>query len=520
MKKTLACFFSSRRFTSPRQEERKSDQTSTFDIFFFRNPKKTLSLPPPMPAKKPRKFYAVAAGRATGVFRAWDECQRSVSGFSGASFKAFTTSEEAEAFTTRGRGGSNADGAASSKPSSSPKRARASSIAAAVGGRADDGDAPVDAATGAPSKRAREEEKVEKEGAKGTDAIAPTTAKTAKTSTPSSSSSCTFKQLADPQSLYALFFDGAARGNHVQGRGAVGGAGAVLYRVDGGDDGSGGDGTDDLAAAGSSSSSLSEVGRLCVPLGNATNNAAEWAALELGLAASAATGVRRLRALGDSKLVINQLTGEWRAKAPALAAARRRAAALVSGSFADFEARHVFREANGVADALSNEALDAGGWEGWKTPEGELHAWRKLELRGGGGGDEGEEEEEGKDNDGDGDAPVSSSSPPPPPPPASRRGGAAASGKKRFDWSARALFFGGSGSGSSGCSRRRGGPLFLGAAAATTPLALLQRPPHYQQLRAFAPPPQRRMMLPAAPPAAAAASSMRLILRAARMAFL
>ena len=43
-----------------------------------------------MPAKPTAKFYAVAAGRATGVFRSWDECRRSVNGFSGASFKAFT----------------------------------------------------------------------------------------------------------------------------------------------------------------------------------------------------------------------------------------------------------------------------------------------------------------------------------------------------------------------------------------------------------------------------------------------
>mgnify|MGYP002630251289 CR=1 FL=1 len=469
-----------------------------------------------MPAKPSRsKFYAVAHGRATGVFRSWDECQRQVSGFSGASFKAFTTSEEAEAFVGRARGA--VDGVAPITKQPSSKRARSSVDAVASGGAGDDRDLPADAA-GASSKK-KQKPKEEENAAKGIEAIEKNSSSKSITT---SSTSSTFKQLADPQSLYALFFDGAARGNHVQGRGAVGGAGAVLYRVSEEEEG---DETEEDGIF-SNSSKLSEVGRLCVPLGNATNNAAEWAALELGLAASAATGVRRLRALGDSKLVINQLTGEWKTKEPALAAARRRACALASTSFTEFEARHVYREANGVADALSNEALDAGGWEGWKTPEGEVHAWRKLELRGGGGGGGGGGEEDeregggnGDDDDDDGGVPAASSSPPPPPPPSSRRGGSSGGASKRFDWSARALPFGGNSSGVSG-SRRRG-PLLPGATAMSLPPPpppplLLPRPQplqqQQQQLRAFASPYQRRMM-PTAP-------SMRLILRAARMVFL
>ena len=264
-----------------------------------------------MPAK-PQKFYAVAAGRATGVFRSWDECQRSVHGFSGASFKAFTTSEEAEAFVVS-RGG-DAAASTSMKPlsssSSSSKRARTSIAAAAAAGGAaaggDSSDAPTEAAS-SKKKKPREEKKKKKEQANGTEATVTTTTATETTSTdpsstPAAPSTSSFKQLADPRSLYALFFDGAARGNHVQGRGAVGGAGAVLYRVEEETEeestkkkGSGG-GTDADDTFSSDSSRLSEVGRLCVPLGTATNNAAEWAALELGLRASAATGVRRLRA--------------------------------------------------------------------------------------------------------------------------------------------------------------------------------------------------------------------------------
>ena len=43
-------------------------------------------------------FYAVANGRALGVFTNWTDCKHSVQGFSGAIFKKFDTKIEAEAF--------------------------------------------------------------------------------------------------------------------------------------------------------------------------------------------------------------------------------------------------------------------------------------------------------------------------------------------------------------------------------------------------------------------------------------
>lgn len=45
-----------------------------------------------------KKYYAVRAGRKTGVFETWDECKAQVTGFSGASYKGFPTRQEAEAF--------------------------------------------------------------------------------------------------------------------------------------------------------------------------------------------------------------------------------------------------------------------------------------------------------------------------------------------------------------------------------------------------------------------------------------
>lgn len=46
-----------------------------------------------------KKYYAVRKGRKTGVFLTWAECQKQVTGFSGAEFKSFPTMEEAQAFS-------------------------------------------------------------------------------------------------------------------------------------------------------------------------------------------------------------------------------------------------------------------------------------------------------------------------------------------------------------------------------------------------------------------------------------
>jgi len=44
------------------------------------------------------KFYAVAKGRTTGIFRSWRECEPSIAGFSNCCFKSFPTRPEAEDF--------------------------------------------------------------------------------------------------------------------------------------------------------------------------------------------------------------------------------------------------------------------------------------------------------------------------------------------------------------------------------------------------------------------------------------
>ena len=45
-----------------------------------------------------KKIYAVRKGRKTGLFSTWAECQKQVTGYSGAEYKSFTGRDEAEAF--------------------------------------------------------------------------------------------------------------------------------------------------------------------------------------------------------------------------------------------------------------------------------------------------------------------------------------------------------------------------------------------------------------------------------------
>lgn len=63
----------------------------------------------------PSKYYAVRAGRQTGIYRSWDVAKKQVSGFSGAQYKSFSTEAEAQAFM----GGQTANKAPQSKPNQS-----------------------------------------------------------------------------------------------------------------------------------------------------------------------------------------------------------------------------------------------------------------------------------------------------------------------------------------------------------------------------------------------------------------
>ncbi len=45
-----------------------------------------------------KKYYAVKKGLVPGIYLSWEECEKNVKGFPGASFRGFATEEEAQAF--------------------------------------------------------------------------------------------------------------------------------------------------------------------------------------------------------------------------------------------------------------------------------------------------------------------------------------------------------------------------------------------------------------------------------------
>lgn len=88
-----------------------------------------------------------------------------------------------------------------------------------------------------------------------------------------------------------------------------------------------------------------------------TNNDAEYEGLLLALRLARQMGVKRLKIRSDSKLVVEQVLGNWKVKEeslrPYVIAARSLAA-----EFESCEIKHVPREENVVADALVTALLD------------------------------------------------------------------------------------------------------------------------------------------------------------------
>ena len=205
-----------------------------------------------MPPSK-NSFYAVRVGRTPGIYTTWAAAKDQVHRFPSAVFKGFASRAEAAAFVG---GGASSRGPlprqASSRPA--PPWEEEDRPEGGPGDEAGPSQPPP------PAKKARRAPPTTKPAAAGGDGGA---------DAPPPSS-----PLLDPAATYRLEFDGASRGNHVAGGGGSGGCGAVLYLE---------------AAAGAppapdaASASLKEVGRLCVAVGAATNNVAEWAALEMGL---------------------------------------------------------------------------------------------------------------------------------------------------------------------------------------------------------------------------------------------
>lgn len=91
-------------------------------------------------------------------------------------------------------------------------------------------------------------------------------------------------------------------------------------------------------------------------LGEKTNNEAEYMALIMLLKAAKERGVRSLRVFGDSKLVVSQVSRQWKINLPHLRLLAGEAWELADGM--DISYSWIPREENRRADMLSNEGID------------------------------------------------------------------------------------------------------------------------------------------------------------------
>ena len=83
-----------------------------------------------------------------------------------------------------------------------------------------------------------------------------------------------------------------------------------------------------------------------------TNNTAEYEALLHGLRMAKEMNLSRVRCLGDSDLVAQQVSGKWDSKDP-LMVAYRREVDVVAGHFKGYQVEHIDQRKNEAADALS-----------------------------------------------------------------------------------------------------------------------------------------------------------------------
>jgi ribonuclease HI len=94
-----------------------------------------------------------------------------------------------------------------------------------------------------------------------------------------------------------------------------------------------------------------------VYLGITTNNVAEYAALLAALERAHLLGLEELAVRSDSQLLVEQMNGGYRVKAPHLKPLWLRARTLAA-ALRRFAITHVPRERNRIADALANRAME------------------------------------------------------------------------------------------------------------------------------------------------------------------
>eukprot|EP01060_Flectonema_neradi_P033104 TRINITY_DN5452_c0_g1_i2.p1 TRINITY_DN5452_c0_g1~~TRINITY_DN5452_c0_g1_i2.p1 ORF type:complete len:286 (+),score=31.17 TRINITY_DN5452_c0_g1_i2:40-897(+) len=270
------------------------------------------------------KFYAVAIGRTTGVFRSWDECKAQVHKFKSAKYKSFETEQGAIAFVNqyqKAKKPNNTEKKQAAAPSSSP--------------RANPQSGTCSKPPSKPSKKKSSPSK--KSPKKKNKTLADHILAESKTRPRRGRSSSSSMPVTEPDQVdkYTLLFDGGSRGNP-----GIAGAGYHLRN-----------GNSELWSE-----------SYTLP-GTATNNEAEYCALTRGLEKLARSKFvpPTVTVSGDSLLVINQMTGSWKINCPRMRKWNQQASSAVSilrSKKVKLHFRHIVRSKNKKADELANQAMD------------------------------------------------------------------------------------------------------------------------------------------------------------------
>ncbi|HMG86496.1 MAG TPA: ribonuclease HI family protein [Terracidiphilus sp.] len=101
------------------------------------------------------------------------------------------------------------------------------------------------------------------------------------------------------------------------------------------------------------------VARLSAFLGPQTNNFAEYKGLLAVLAWAKEHGVRQLRVVSDSELMVKQMKGQYKVASPGLRPLWEEAK-LLARQLERLDMRHTLRGGNKEADQLANDAMDKG----------------------------------------------------------------------------------------------------------------------------------------------------------------
>lgn len=129
----------------------------------------------------------------------------------------------------------------------------------------------------------------------------------------------------------------------------------LVVHVDGGARGNPGPAAIGVVVSDAAGEPIEQLGE---PIGETTNNVAEYRALLRGLERARALGASEVEVVGDSELVAKQVNGQYKVKHAGLRPLHADALRALRG-FERWRVRTVPRAQNAAADALVNAALDA-----------------------------------------------------------------------------------------------------------------------------------------------------------------